>query len=249
VQSKVSAKYLDLETHFQAFAQTASFAVLHALGTLLVALLGVLVSQQDFGLVHEVQHHAQRFSAQPDACQQVEEEGPWPREALHVADNLRKAHSSASPSSFTVCEAPSVKAPHMLFAVCCLQSVTCWLCGQVTVFMSISRWSVTHLAGCSVSQLLYLVLQLPQQRCHAPEVVHHHKVIGALNLVRPLQDMNSKVSLQLLDVVLELPQPPCSGDCSSIQSNQGPTICSAPCNLRWSVCIKRHGRQVAYRIL
>ena len=82
----------------------------------------------------------------------------------------------------------------------------CWLCGQVTVSMSFSQWSLTHLAGCSVSQLLYLVLQLPQQRCHAPEVAYHHKVIGALDLVRPLQDMNSKVSLQLPDVVLELPQ-------------------------------------------
>ena len=46
------------------------------------ALLGVLVRQESFGLVHEVQHHAQRLCLQPDAGQQVKQERPRPGEAL-----------------------------------------------------------------------------------------------------------------------------------------------------------------------
>ena len=72
--------------------------VVHAPGTLLVALLGVLVSQQGFGLVHELQHHAQRFSAQPDAGEQVEEEGPWPRQALNMTGNLGDPNQLVHPA-------------------------------------------------------------------------------------------------------------------------------------------------------
>ena len=46
------------------------------------ALLGVLVRQESFGLVHEVQHHAQRLRLQPDAGQQVKQERPRPGEAF-----------------------------------------------------------------------------------------------------------------------------------------------------------------------
>jgi len=41
--------------------------------------------------------------------------------------------------------------------------------------------------GSAVRQLLDLVLQLPQQRSHAPEVVHHHIIVGAVLLVSALQ--------------------------------------------------------------
>jgi len=51
-------------------------------GSPVLALLGVLISQQGFGLVHDFKHHSQCLCIKSNARKQVEHEGPRPGEAL-----------------------------------------------------------------------------------------------------------------------------------------------------------------------
>ncbi len=60
----------------------------------------------------------------------------------------------------------------------------------------------------AVSQLLDLVLQLPQQRSHAPEVVHHHIIVGAVLLVSALQRKSLVIEVAWLWTDAKQPEVP-----------------------------------------